>query len=85
MILFLVLADPVYILDELGIQKNSFVGPYRQDFHYAMLNADRHHSMVRLVFSIVVKDELGIQNNSVVGPYRQYLHFTLLIDITPQE
>ena len=68
MILFLVLADPVYILDELGIQKNSFVGPYRQDFHYAMLNADRHHSMLRLVFSIVVKDELGIQNNSVVGP-----------------
>ena len=36
MILFLVLADPVYILDELGIQKNSFVGPYRQDFHYTM-------------------------------------------------
>ena len=67
MILFLVLADPVYILDELGIQKNSFVGPYRQDFHYAMLNADRH-SMVRLVLSIVVKDELGIQDNSFVGP-----------------
>ena len=53
------LADPVYILDELGIQKNSFVGPYRQYFHYAVLNANRHHSMVRLVITIVVKDELG--------------------------
>ena len=59
MILFLVLADPVYILDELGIQKNSFVGPYRQYFHYAVLNGNRHHSMVRLVITIVVKDELG--------------------------
>ena len=68
MILFLVLADPVYILDELGIQKNSFVGPYRQDFHYAMLNADRHHSMVRLVLSIVVEDEYPSRITASLDP-----------------
>jgi hypothetical protein len=32
-----VLPDPVYILDEDGNRKNSFVGPYREQDNFSLL------------------------------------------------
>ena len=45
-------------------------------------NANRPHSLLWLVLTIVVKYELRIQKNSFAGPYRHYLHFALRIDST---
>lgn len=64
------LPDPVYILDELGTQKNSFVGPYRQDLNHLITNIYILHNCGTVQARHISFNYICI----FVGPYRQDLN-----------